>query len=99
MLTQQGEVVLGINVAERLDVRLNERLAIDASALAGTQGLGLNVVGFIETGLSAVDNSMVFIHIDDARLLTGVNTATGLALDIDKSQEKNYTNKCSVCIA
>ncbi len=87
MLTQTGEVVLGINVAERLDVRLDERLAIDASALAGTQGLGLNVVGFIETGLAAVDNNMVFIHIDDARFLTGVSTATGLALDIDKSQE------------
>ena len=87
MLTQQGEVILGISVAQRLDVRLGERLAIDTSALAGTQGLGLKVVGFIETGLAAVDNSMVFIHIDDARLLTGVDTATGLALDIDKSQE------------
>lgn len=92
MLSQQGEIVIGINIAERLDVRLSERLAIDVSALAGSQGLGLKVVGFIKTGLAAVDDGMVFVHIDDARFLTGVTTATGLALDFSGQENVVQAN-------
>ena len=86
MLTSPGEVVLGVEVARRLDVRLGERLAIDASSLAGPQGLGLKVVGLIEAGMVGVDGRMVLVHLDDARFLTGVATATGLALEIARGE-------------
>lgn len=86
MLTAPGEAVLGRDMAARLDVRLGERLVVDASALAGPQGLGLKVVGLIDAGLAAVDSRMVLIHIEDARQLTGVPTATGLALAVATGQ-------------
>lgn len=87
MLAAQGELVLGSELATRLDVRLGERLALDVSSLAGPQGKGLTVVGFISSGLTAVDGRMVLVHIDDARELTGVSTATGLALDVPSESD------------
>lgn len=86
MLQRTGEAVLGLELAERLDVRLGERLVIDASALAGPQGSGFRVVGLIDSGVAAVDHKMVMLHLDDARWLTGVTTATALALDVPAGQ-------------
>ena len=88
MLQDRGEVVLGRELAESIDVRLGERLAIDASALDGPQAAGLRVVGLIDSHIAAVDQNTVLIHLDDARALTGVTTATGVALDIARGQEK-----------
>jgi ABC-type lipoprotein release transport system permease subunit len=88
MLSAPGQVVLGADLAAELDVRLGERLAIDAQSLAGSQGLGLRVVGLIDAGVSSVDEAMVWIHLDDARALTGVPTATSLALDVASGRER-----------
>jgi ABC-type lipoprotein release transport system permease subunit len=88
MLSAPGQVVLGTDLASELDVRLGERLAIDAQSLAGSQGLGLRVVGLIDAGVSSVDEAMVWIHLDDARTLTGVPTATSLALDVASGRER-----------
>lgn len=87
MLTGPGEVVLGKTLAKELDVRLGERLAIDVSALAGPQAVGLVVVGLIDSGLAAIDAATVLVHLDDARWLTGVTTATAVAFDAPRGQE------------
>lgn len=87
MLTKPGEIVLGVDIAENLDVRLGERLALDVSSVAGPQAAGLIVVGIIDSGLAAIDMSSVLIHIDDARTLTGIDTATGVALDVPRGEE------------
>jgi lipoprotein-releasing system permease protein len=88
MLAEPGEVVLGKGLAERIDVRLGERLAMDVSALAGPQAAGLVVVGLIDSGLAAIDHSTVLVHLDDARRLTGAQTATGVAFDVPRGQEE-----------
>lgn len=88
MLSAPGEMVLGLELAARLDVRVGERLALDTSALAGPQAAGLTVVGFLETGIIAVDDGTVLVHLEDARTLTGVQTATGVALDVLRGQEE-----------
>lgn len=93
MLENASELVLGKELAERIDVRVGERLAVDTSSLAGPQALGLRVVGLIETGIVAVDQGTVLIHIDDARSLTGVETATAIALDIPRGQEAAITEQ------
>ena len=77
-----GEIVLGAELASEIDVRVGERIAVDVQAQAGSQGLGLRVVGLIESGLRSVDDRAVLLHIEDARTLTGVDTATGIALDV-----------------
>ena len=82
MLNGPGEMVLGSELAKRLDVRVGERLVVDAQALAGPQALGLRVVGLVTSGIAFVDRSAVLLDIQDARRLTGVPTATGLALDV-----------------
>lgn len=86
MLSGPGEVVLGKGLAERLDVRLGGRLAVDASSRAGPQAAGLVAVGFVDTGIDAVDDTAVLVHLQDARALTGV-TATGVALAVPRGQE------------
>jgi ABC-type lipoprotein release transport system permease subunit len=88
MIENTGEVVMGIALARELDVRLGERLAVDVSSTAGPQGAGLILVGMIDSGIVAVDESTVLVHIDDARTLTGVDTATGIALDVPRGQEE-----------
>lgn len=87
MLASSGEVVLGEGLAKRLDVRIGERIALDASSLAGPQALGLIMVGTINANVGDLDQGLVLIHLDDARTLTGVTTATAIALDIPRGKE------------
>lgn len=96
MIEQPGEIVLGRTLANELDVRLGERLAVDVSSLAGPQAAGLTVVGLIEAGMTIIDQGSVLVHLDDARHLTGVSTATGVALDIPFGQEQRVASQIQV---
>lgn len=87
MLTRTGEIVLGADLARRLDSRLGERVVLDTASLAGPQAVGLVVVGLVNSGVAIVDRSTVLAHLDDARRLTGVATATGVALDVRRGHE------------
>lgn len=89
MLERPGEVVLGARLAERLDVRLGERLVLDTASLAGPQAAGLTLVGIVQTGVSAVDEALVWVHLDDARRLTGVATGTEVALAVPWGREES----------
>ena len=82
-----GEVVLGRALAARLDARLGERVVLDAAGPAGPHAAGLVVVGLIESKVVQVDEGTVLVHLDDARRLTGVTTATGVALDAPRGRE------------
>lgn len=88
MIENPGELVLGIDLAENLDVRVGERLALDVQSLAGSQGTGLQVVGIIDSNINPVDEGVVLVHLEDARRLTGVDTATGVALDVRQGTEE-----------
>ena len=88
MLEERGEIVLGIDLAEEIDVRVGERLALDVQSVGGSQGAGLQVVGLIDSNVLPVDRGMTLVHIDDARALTGVETATGLVLDVQQGSEQ-----------
>ena len=83
-----GELVLGVELAQDLDVRVGERLALDVQSLAGAQGTGLQVVGIIDSNINPVDEGVVLVHLDDARTLTGVDTATGVALGVQQGNEE-----------
>ena len=93
MLDSAGEVVLGVAIAEQLDVRIGERLAVDVASVAGPQAAGLEVVGLIETGISAADQTAVLIHLDDARALTGVETATTIAVAAPLGRETEVAKR------
>ncbi len=87
MVTATGEIVLGDALAERLDVRVGERLAVDAASVAGPSALGLRVVGLVTSGVELVDETTALAHIDDARALAGIDTATTLALAVPVGRE------------
>lgn len=91
MLEHSGQVVLGVKLAQDLDVRLGERIAVDVSSLAGAQSLGLRLVGTTRTGVANLDRNTVYVHIEDARTLTGVSTATAVALDIARGNEERVS--------
>ncbi len=88
MLRNTGEIVLGKTLAKELDVRVGERLALDVQSVGGSQGVGLKVVGLINSNVLPVDNGVSLVHIADARRLTGVSTATGVALDVRQGSEE-----------
>ncbi len=92
-LTGPGEIILGYRLAERLDVRLGERLVVSTAALAGPQSLGLRVVGLVHAGVSSVDKSGVYLHLSDARRLTGQGGATHLALDAPLGRENTIARR------
>jgi len=79
--------VLGARLAERLDVRVGERAVLDTASLAGPQAAGLTLVGIVRTGVEAVDEGLVWVHLDDARRLTGVSTGTEVALAVPRGRE------------
>jgi ABC-type lipoprotein release transport system permease subunit len=81
-LEKSGEVLLGYKVAERIDARVGERIVIDTAAQAGPQTAGLIVVGFIRAYIPTLDEAGVYITLEQARELTGVTTATTLALAV-----------------
>ncbi len=88
MVENEGELVLGKVLAEDLDVRVGERLALDVQSVGGSQGAGLQVVGIIDSNINPVDEGVVLVHLADARTLTGVDTATGVALDVRQGDEE-----------
>lgn len=87
MLRGPGELVLGKGLAARIDVRLGERAVVDTAGPAGPRAAGLVLVGLVESGVPQVDDRFTLVHLDDARRLTGVQTATALALDVARGQE------------
>ncbi len=86
-LQAPGEIVVGAALARRLDVRLGERLAVDVASVAGPSAAGLRVVGLVQSDIDLVDDLLALVHIDDARTLTGVRTATALSIDVAQGRE------------
>lgn len=83
-----GEVVLGRGIARRIDARVGEHVVVSVASLAGQQAMGLQVVGLAATGVAALDESVVLTTLEDARNLTGVPTATTIALDVPRGSEE-----------
>lgn len=87
MITAPGEAVLGAALAEDLDVRLGERIAIDAASVAGPAATGVRLVGIVNAGIELVDETTAWVHLDDARNLTGVDGTTSVAVAVPPGRE------------
>ena len=92
-LAGPGEVVLGREIARRIDARVGEQVVLSAASLAGQQAMGLEVVGFAATGVVAVDETAVLVTLEDAKRLTGVPTATTVALDVPRGSEASVAGR------
>lgn len=81
-LAGPSEVLLGRALAEKLDVRLGERVVLQAQGLTRAHALGLRLVGIFQTGLGALDQATVFVHLEDAQSLTQVQGASEIAVSL-----------------
>ncbi|WP_298629269.1 FtsX-like permease family protein [uncultured Thermus sp.] len=89
-LSRSGEVVLGYRLAQRLDVRLGERLVVET----GQGALGLEVVGLVQAGVGNVDFAGVYVHLEDARRLSGRGIlATHVAVKVPRGQEASVAQE------
>lgn len=87
MIEAPGEAVLGAALAEDLDVRVGERIAIDAASVAGPAATGVTLVGIVDAGIELVDETTAWVHLEDARVLTGVEGATSIAVSVAPGRE------------
>lgn len=87
MIEAPGEAVLGTILADDLDVRVGERIAIDAASLAGPAATGVTLVGIVDAGIELVDETTAWVHLDDARTLAGVEGATSVAVAVPPGRE------------
>jgi len=83
-----GEIVLGRNAAEDLDVRVGERVVLLAVTDGSTASQSFRMVGIIDSGLTTLD-SVVFTHIDDVRSLTNWPGASAVVVSIPKGTNRN----------
>ena len=81
-LSRPGQIIMGRPLAQRLNLRLGERAVLQVQGLTRPHSLGLRLVGLLSTGLSPLDRSTVFVHLQDARTLTEVPGASELALAV-----------------
>lgn len=81
-LSGAGEILLGRALAEKLDIRLGERVVLQAQGLERTRSKGFRLVGMIDAGLTQLDRGMVFIHLEDAQMITDVAGASELVVSL-----------------
>ncbi len=80
-LAGRGEILLSVETATRLDVRLGERVVLLAQGKDGTTSQAFVAVGFFSSALADL-NRTVLISIDDARVLAGWDGATAIAVSL-----------------
>lgn len=80
-LAHSSEILLSNEMAERLDIRLGERVVLIAHGEKGTSSQAFIVVGLFSSALAGL-NRTALIPIDDARALTGWDGGTAIAVSI-----------------
>lgn len=86
-LAKPGEVLLSVEIARRLDVRIGERVVLLAQADSGPQSIAVTAVGFFASGIPALDKSMLLIGLDDARRLAVWPGATEVVVALPRAEK------------
>ncbi|MBN1361578.1 MAG: ABC transporter permease [Sedimentisphaerales bacterium] len=66
-----GKVVIGKDLAERLDVLLDDELYVTLSGADGMQGAMFIIVGLVETGSEDIDSTFCHVTLDTLNEVTG----------------------------
>jgi len=92
-LAGPGDVLFGRALAKKLDVRLGERVVLEAQGIKRTRSKGLRLVGVIHTGLTLLDQRTVFVQLEDAQTLTDVQGASEIAISLAAGVDvRNFSN-------
>ncbi len=78
-----GEVVIGISLADRLNVTVGEKIVVMVSDLENEVSAGAyRVRGLFTTNSAEYDRMMVFVHIGEARRLLGYSTEEASTISV-----------------
>jgi ABC-type lipoprotein release transport system permease subunit len=86
-LLQPNEVLISVELATRLDVRLGERIVLLAQADSGSQSIAVTTVGFFASGIPVLDKNLVLVGIADARRLAVTPGATEIVVSLPRTQK------------
>jgi ABC-type lipoprotein release transport system permease subunit len=86
-LEKPGEVLVSGDLAERLDIRLGERVVLLAQADPGSQSIAVTAVGIFASGIPALDKNLVLIGIADAQRLAAWPGATEIVVALPREQK------------
>lgn len=75
-----GQMLLGSALAKQLDVRLGERVVLQAQGVSRTRSKGFRVVGLLSVGLPLIDEGMAFAALGDVQALTEASGPSEYAL-------------------
>lgn len=81
-LAGEHQIVLGQPLARDLDVRLGERVVLEAQGRDGQNSRAFRLVGVIDSGLSLLDRRTAFIPLGDARALADLSGAMTVAVNL-----------------
>jgi len=83
-INDTGEIVLGRPLAYELDVRVGERVVLEAQGLKKPKSQAFRVVGLLSTGLPLLDRTTAYITLEDAQTLAELSGATEIAITLPK---------------
>ena len=79
-LAGEHQIVLGEALARDLDVRVGERVVLEAQGTQRQESRAFRLVGTVETGLTTLDRRTAFVPLADAQALSGQSGATHVAV-------------------
>jgi ABC-type lipoprotein release transport system permease subunit len=83
-----GEVVIGVSLADRLNVTVGEKIVVMVSDLENEVSAGAyRVRGLFTTNSAEYDRMMVFVHLDEARRLLGYSTEEASTVSVHLDPE------------
>jgi putative ABC transport system permease protein len=73
---REREVVIGYVLAENLDLKIGEKIAVMVQAADGSMGADkFTVVGLADPGISSINNSLIMMNLADAQTLLAYGDA------------------------
>jgi len=78
-----GKVVIGTQLAKRLDVELDDDLYVTLSARDEMKSAMFNIVGIIGTGSRDIDASICHVTLDDVEKITGYQGPAEISILLD----------------
>lgn len=76
------EIVLGRTLAHDLDVRVGERVVLEAQGIDRPQSRAFRLVGIVSTGLPLLDRATAFVPLEDAQALVKHTGATAVVISL-----------------
>lgn len=84
-----GQIILSKQMARNLDVRIGERVVIDVQGKQGPKALAFLVAGLFDTSLPSLNQSMVYIYLQDAKALGGTGGVSEIAIALSSGSNSN----------